>query len=201
MSPDTAELEGGEQGYEDEGPDSEPAAERAEPLVNTWFEPMPVLKVLLLGIPGGMLYCMYWGYRNWAIYRRAWGYSRTPFWREVWEATGYRVSPFWRSVMFTWYALCLFLAVQREAKDKGAGGVGSPILLHLLLSVLLLYRVTVAHTPLVRALCTPVWALVPVQWAINRLNRAVGKSIPLRVNAVELLCAAVGGALLFWRAR
>ena len=57
------------------------------------FRPLPLTLLLIFGAVGGWLYCAYWMYRNWVLYRAASGYSRADFWDRVREATGYRISP------------------------------------------------------------------------------------------------------------
>jgi len=160
-----------------------------------WFVPTSVAKVVVFGVIGGWLYCAYWMYRNWQAYRRAWGYSREPFWRSVHEATGYRISPFWRAVFAGGYTFCLFPAVHRECRHNGVRGVAVPIILAILFQFLVLS--SQQQPAYVRLLFSPVWVIVPVQLAINRLNWSVRREAPFGLDGLEALCVVLGG-LMRW---
>jgi hypothetical protein len=160
------------------------------------FRPMPVALLLVFGAAGGWLYCAYWMYRNWVFYRNASGYSRAAFWHRVHRATGYEISPFWRAVLSSGYCFCLLPAVERECRAACVLGVGAPVLLAFAFNGLPVFAAS-AH-PLLRIAALQVWALVPVQLAINRLNAAAGLKPAFHTTAVELLIVAVGGYLT-WR--
>ena len=194
---DAVEVEGfDDDGGEEEEADGTPSS---PPLSAVWFFPTPVWKLIAFVIVGGWPYCAYWSYRNWLAYRRAWGYSREPFWREVHAVSGYRPSPFWRAFLHNGYCLCVFPAVQRECRAQGIVGVGAPILLAALYGLLQAYGL-LAPRSLVSGLVCAVWPLVPIQLAINRLNRRAGRAVSFDVSAGEL-CMVLLGALVTWTHR
>ncbi len=160
------------------------------------FRPLPLALLVVYGAVGGWLYCVYWMYRNWALYRMESGYSRAGFWRRVRRATGYEISPFWRAVLAGCYAFCLFPAVERECRVARVVGTRAPVLLAFAFNALPVFAVS--EQPLLRVLASPIWAVVPVQLAINRLNATIGRKPGFRTAAVELLIVGVGGYLA-WR--
>jgi hypothetical protein len=177
---------------EDEN-EREPASERLVSQHDRWFVPMSLAKLVVFGVIGGGLYCAFWMYRNWQAYRAAWGYSREPFWRQVHAATGYRISPFWRATLGSGYTLCLFPAVHRECRNNRVRGVAAPVALAFLFQLLIF--ASLLQPPFVRFLLSPIWVFVPVQFAINRLNRTRQPAFAL--DPAELLFVVLGG-LLRW---
>jgi len=161
------------------------------------FYSVPLPQLLAFGLIGANLYVGYWMYRCWSAYAAAWGYSRRGFWRRVDRATGYRVNPFWRAVLGSFYCLALFPAIQRECRQSRVRALPFPMLLGWVLNVL-----AVAHASptslVVRLALSPVWALVLVQLAINRLSTKRGVRPRFRTTAIELLFVTLGG-LLTWR--
>lgn len=170
------ECEGGE--YEEEESNDEDASSYSS---LPYFYAVPLWRVALFGLLGSNAYVLYWSYRCWLEYRQAWGYSREPFWRKVHGRTGYRISPFWRAALASLYAFALFPAVDRECRKQGVQGLGAPIVLALLLGMLTLFAG--------KWLIGPVWVLLPVQTAINRLNR---DSRPPPITAGEILSVCLG---------
>ncbi|MET0790078.1 MAG: hypothetical protein ABW061_01030 [Polyangiaceae bacterium] len=190
---DLAPAEGDEDlGAEDAEPaELEEDGGSAEPRPLDWFYPMPVSRLIVFGLLGGALYSIYWFYKNWAAYRRAWGYSREPFWRDVFSATGYRVSALWRALLSGFYCFSLFPAVQRECKANRVAGPGVPFLLAALFGCLALWASVKARSPVI-GLVGPTWALVPVQFAINRLNAQFGRRRHDRISGAEVVCVLFG---------
>ncbi len=178
---------------EEDGDEREPASERPASKHDSWFFPTSLAKVVVFGVIGGGLYCAFWMYRNWQAYRAAWGYSREPFWRQVHAATGYRISPFWRATLGSGYTLCLFPAVHRECRNNRVPGVAAPIVLAFLFQLLIF--ASLQQSASARFLFSPIWVFVPVQAAINRLNRKHKPTFGL--DPAELLFVALGG-LLRW---
>jgi hypothetical protein len=161
----------------------------------TWFYPMPISKLVLFGVLGSFWFCMYWMYRCWHAYRAAWGYSKRDFWRKVHAATGFEISPFWRAALAGGYCFALYPAVQRESKAARLRGLGAPIVLAFLFNALVF--AASSDDPFTRLLYTPVWAILPAQLAINRLNARSGVPIGFRTSAGELAFVALGAFLTY----
>jgi hypothetical protein len=174
------------------------ASEESVEAPASWFYPNHIGKLVVFGLVGGYLFCAFWAYRSWQAYAANAGYSRRTFWNDVRRATGYRPSPFWRAVLLPYYQLCLFPAVNRECRVRGVRGVPAAELLALAFAVLA--RFGDQSTEFVeRALLSPVWAVVPVQLAVNRLHRAEGRRLRLETDGWELLWVLVG-LLALWGA-
>lgn len=166
---------------------------------DAWFFPTPVLKLLLFGLIGGVWYCAYWQYRNWRAYRAAWGYSREPFWSAVHAATGYRPSPLWRALLGVWYCFALFPAVERECRAHAVSGMGAPFLLAVAFWLSSTASMMVHAFSLEHFVLQPLWAMLVVQVAINRLNRSRGHGPSWQMTGMELVFVGLG-ALTWWGA-
>jgi hypothetical protein len=164
---------------------------------DVWFYPLPIWQLIAFGLAGGGFFQVYWSYRCWSAYRAAWGYSRGEFWRSVYAATGYRISPFLRSLLGLNYALFLFPAVERECRAACVRGARAPVAFALCAAVLGMLGLA-HHGGLAASLLSPIWAVIPVQLAVNRLNERAGRRIAFRANGLELLLVALG-AFLKWR--
>jgi hypothetical protein len=161
---------------------------------SAWFYPNHVAKVVVFGLIGGFPYLAYWGYRSWRAYADNWGYSRAPFWRGVREASGYRLSPLLRGFFIGCYAVCLFPAVDRECRARGLRGVRAAELLAW--GFMLLWQIhalSQGWVPL--SLFSPVWAVVPVQLAMNRLHRAEGRDLPFAASGWEIVWVLIGALM------
>ena len=199
MSPgDVEPAEAGSFGDEVDEVD-EGAPDSAPPPPGDFFFPMPVSRLIVFGLLGGWLYGVFWFYKNWQAYRRAWGYSSEPFWRDVHAATGYRISASWRALLSGFYCLSLFPAVQRECKANRVAGLGAPFVLAASMMLLAIFG-ALYPTRFVVGLIGQAWALVPVQLAINRLNRHVERPLHVRIGAVEAALVVLG-AIGTWSAR
>lgn len=78
-------------------------------------------------------------------------------------------------------------------------GLGAPFLLAALLILLAAYG-SLHPKSLVVGLLGQVWALVPVQLAINRLNRRFARRVHARISAAEAALVVLG-AIGMWSAR
>jgi len=156
-----------------------------------WFYPNHLGKLVLFGLVGGGPFLFFWAYRSWQAYAANAGYSRHGFWRRVRRATGYRPSPFWRALLATNYFLCLFPAVDRECRARGLRGVPAAEVLAAGVAVLWFVEGRIPGL-LVSSLLSPVWLLVPVQLAINRLHLREGRPLHPRTDGWEVLWVALG---------
>jgi hypothetical protein len=162
-----------------------------------FFFPASVTRVALFSLIGSWFYAGYWMYRAWAAYRRAWGYSREPFWRKVHARTGYRVSPVWRAILGSAYCFALFPAVDRECRAAGVPGLRAPLLLALVFSAVRVFGDS--ESLWLRLASSPVWALVPAQLAINRLNTAGKRASFFGIEAAEWAWLGVGAMVTLGR--
>jgi hypothetical protein len=156
-----------------------------------WFYPNHLGKLVVFGLAGGVPFFLYWAYRSWTAYATNGGYSRRPFWRRVRKRTGYRPSPFWRAVFLDPYLLCLFPAVDRECRQRGVRGVRAAEGLALAFSLLVFAR-SVVEGFVEKSLLSPVWAVIPVQLAVNRLHATEGRRVSVTTDGWELIWVAVG---------
>jgi len=159
-----------------------------------WFYPNHLGKLLLFGLVGGSWFLWYWSYRSWKAYVENKGYSRATFWRSVEKATGYRPSAFWRALLHSSYALCLFPAVDRECRARKVRGLPGAELWALALGVLLYFHNEVPGL-VGRCAVSPVWAVVPAQLGINRLQKKAGHRVRFRTSGWELVWLALGAYL------
>jgi hypothetical protein len=156
-----------------------------------WFYPNHLVKFVVFGLLGGGPFFVYWAYRSWKAYAANAGYSRHVFWGRVREKTGYRPSPFWRTLFLQAYFLCLFPAVDRECRARGLRGVRGAELLAWGFGFLLLAGPEVAGV-VEKGLISPVWAVLPVQLAVNRLHTTDGRPLRWTTDGWELLWVALG---------
>lgn len=145
---------------------------------------------LFTAVSGGY-YLYYWMYRAWRAYRDAQGYSASSFWEAVKGRTGYRPSPFWRSLLWSYYALALFPAIERECRAHGDNMLLPPIALAFGTNFAVLASGLAGW-----AIVLPGLAMLPVQVAINRMNSkkaASGWGMRPMEGAITAL-----GAIVYW---
>src|SRR6478736_1970930 len=162
--------------------------------VLVWFA-MPLWRLWLFSLVGGLVFHIYWMYRSWAAYRASWGYSKRKQWLAVHERTGFQVSPGWRAIAQV-YSYPLLVAIRREARLKGIRGMGPPALW---------FGIQMLATS--AALNNLVWlelslfslVFLPAQWTVNRLAESSPQGHRREpVRGLELVCVLVG-AYLIWR--
>lgn len=153
-----------------------------------WYA-VPLWRLWLFSLLGGLPYQGYWAYRSWCAFRVSEGYSRHALWRARYRANGFRVSPFWRALLGV-YTYCFMLVVRREARLARVSGFGPPwVWFAAQLSAL-------TFLPLEWGLLALSLAFVPVQSVVNRIHdRVEGTRTRARLSAAELCWLALG---LLW---